>query len=57
MKNDYILNKIKNNTNNFTLDLFKNNGKKNGIIDILFLDNWEEKTQFERKFFYKNKKS
>ena len=56
IRNDNILNNIKNNTNKFTIDLFKNNSKNNGIIDILFLDNWEEKVQFERKFFYKNKK-
>ena len=57
-----ISNKIKN-KNNMTKSekyiiskLYKNiynNNKNSGFIDCLFLDNWEEKTQFERKLFKK----
>ena len=55
IKNNFIRNSFQKNRNNFTFEVIQNKKKKEGIIDFLFLDNWEEKTQFERKFFYKNK--
>ena len=41
---------IRKNENNTPIVL-NNNNVNCGIIDFLFLDNWEEKTQFERKYF------
>lgn len=58
-----LSNKIENscslirNENHYIPNIFLNNDKKiknKGIIDCLFLDNWEKKTQFENKFL-KNK--
>ena len=51
-----ISNKLENksvfvNFNNKNLDKKYKIKKEAGIIDCLFLDNWAEKTQFEKKFF------
>ena len=55
IKNENFLNSLKNYTNNYSHKLIQNKNKKYEIIDFLFLDNWEERTQFEKTFFYKNK--
>ena len=50
-KYDYSLRFIRANENKES-KLFQNKNRNYGIIDCLFLDNWEEKTQFERKFYH-----
>ena len=54
IRNKLIFHSINNYQKNIFSKLFPNKNKNYGIIDCLFLDNWEEKTQFERKFFFKN---
>ena len=53
IKNEHIIKNLKTFSNNKIQRIFNKN-KNYGIIDCLFLDNWEERTQFERKFFFKN---
>ena len=54
LKNEFIIKSIKKNTNNNISKLLQYQyPKKYGIIDFLFLDNWEERTQFEKNFFQK----
>ena len=53
IRNKFIFHSINDYQKNIISKLYPNKNKNYGIIDFLFLDNWEEKTQFERKFFFK----